>query len=278
MDSLDSKSAVPIVRVESMARRVASVCDRHRISRGRPADLVGFLRALGRNKHLAMDFWRTVSRMSVVGAEAPDGATFAVETAALPDWRGRQERTLEAIVRAIAGTGTAGMAAAGVDAELAAMHMASLLAGDDTLYDQSFRGDEAFGEAGFEDGRARGPVEDEVASMTNAGDPIPYVRMGDDELRRVLLGPADTAGAAIKWRVRIRLPLWPRMWLRRWASRWTPLVPPKRESAPRRMGLMLIFLALLAGAGLYAQSAGSLEDSIASVKAMAGALEGVIGR
>jgi hypothetical protein len=263
-----------------MVNNVAIVCDRHRVARGGPADLASFLRALSRNKHLAMDFWSVVTRMSGVAAGQSE----------VPDWRARQEMTLEAIVRAIAGLGVSETAAAGADSQLATTHMASLLAGADIEYETASGevgraeasrieacGMEACGAAqepgpmnGHGDAASRtaetesGGKRRKNGAAAEAGrapaglpssrvwiaDEAPAPPMGNDEFRRLVLGPADRPGA----------------------------LPPGRAT-PRRRGKARIVgcaLLLMAGCGavLHAQRSGSLGRYSAWIRGVAGAVDG----
>ena len=56
-------------------REIIAVCAKHEIPCGTTENLAGFMRALYDNKHLAMDFWAVVARLTGSGGEAasPDG-------------------------------------------------------------------------------------------------------------------------------------------------------------------------------------------------------------
>ncbi|HEY4381747.1 MAG TPA: hypothetical protein VGN01_15465, partial [Acidobacteriaceae bacterium] len=65
-------SANSNLRVEStsedrLIRQVIAVCAKHGVPFGSPDDLRGFLRHIDTNKHLAMDFWSMVARMTEHG-------------------------------------------------------------------------------------------------------------------------------------------------------------------------------------------------------------------
>jgi TonB family protein len=96
-------------------REFIAVCATHGISYGGLDDLAGFMRALHDNKHLAMNFWSVVARIS----ESP------ANRAAGSDW------LKTAIVEAVTGHTVDEVAAAGPAHRVLLGRLASMLAGED---------------------------------------------------------------------------------------------------------------------------------------------------
>jgi hypothetical protein len=99
--------------VDRLVRQVIAICAKHRVNYGSPDDLRGFLHALDTNKHLAMDFWSMVARMSERGA---------VEN---PDW------LLSIIVEAVTGQTLADLSAQDAIYQQPIQRLRGLLAGED---------------------------------------------------------------------------------------------------------------------------------------------------
>jgi TonB family protein len=126
-------------------RKIEMVCDMHGVTFGSPANLAGFVQALDGNKHLAMDFWSLVGRMSETAGPSPTGAaasgpaapeqaevtraSAAVED--VSDGRTANGRMLETIVEGVTGQSVADVIAAGGAARRSVGDLASLLAGED---------------------------------------------------------------------------------------------------------------------------------------------------
>ena len=96
---------------DRLVRQVVAACAKHGVAYGSPDDLRGFLRALDNNKHLAMDFWSMVARMSERGA---------VEES---DW------LLNVIVEGVTGQTLANLTAQGSTYQQPIQRLRSLLAG-----------------------------------------------------------------------------------------------------------------------------------------------------
>lgn len=105
---------VPLDRGDRAEREIVAICSKHGIAHGEPENLVGFMRALDENKHLAMNFWSLVARLT----RDPDRS-------AQPDW------LLTAIVEGVAGRSTADVAAAGPGYEMLLSRLRRILAGED---------------------------------------------------------------------------------------------------------------------------------------------------
>jgi TonB family protein len=116
-------------------RKFEMVCDMHGLPFGSPANLTGFVQALDTNKHLAMDFWSLVARMSDAdGPATPKPGTDAETGAAaerVSDGRTLNGRLLETIVEGVTGQSVADVISAGGDARRSVGDLASLLAGED---------------------------------------------------------------------------------------------------------------------------------------------------
>jgi hypothetical protein len=128
------RSARPIVTVDSMMTKVASVYEHHRTPFGRPADLEDFLQALQQDKHLAMDFWAVVSRLSEDPSEPSCPESSAAPTGEVPSSI-LPEMTLEAIVRVTTGLTVSEMRASGDGSRQAVVRLENLLAGKDAACD-----------------------------------------------------------------------------------------------------------------------------------------------
>jgi len=103
--------------INPFAREIAAVCDKHAVAHGSPGKLAGFLQALHRNKHLAMDFWSLVVRFS------EDENTGSVD----PDW------LLAVIVEGVTGWNVAKLCAADAPDVRHVNELASILAGEDVV-------------------------------------------------------------------------------------------------------------------------------------------------
>jgi TonB family protein len=103
------------IPVNPFAREIAAVCDKHAVGHGSPGKLADFMRALDRNKHLAMDFWSLVVRIS---SEERGGSID-------PDW------LLAVIVEGVTGWNVASLRAAGTPETEHVTELASMLAGED---------------------------------------------------------------------------------------------------------------------------------------------------
>lgn len=101
--------------INPFAREIAAVCDKHAVPHGAPGKLDGFLRALHRNKHLAMDFWSLVVRIS---EEETSGSVD-------PDW------LLAVIVEGVTGWNVAKLVASNTPDTPHLNELASMLAGED---------------------------------------------------------------------------------------------------------------------------------------------------
>jgi TonB family protein len=112
------------VSVDPDVRKIASVCDMHGVTFGSPADLAGFMGALDENKHLAMDFWAIVARMSdEQSAQSSRPSRESGETL--------NGRMLEVIVEGVTGRCVAEVTAGDSEQEQLVGRLASLLAGQD---------------------------------------------------------------------------------------------------------------------------------------------------
>src|ERR1017187_3509020 len=100
---------------DQSTQEIIGVCAKHGVAYGSPDNLVTFMRALHENKHLAMDFWSLVARLT---KENADGATE-------PDW------LLQAIVEGVTGHSVAEMNAAPGAQRLLVRKLANMLAGQD---------------------------------------------------------------------------------------------------------------------------------------------------
>jgi TonB family protein len=103
------------IPVNPFAREIAAVCDKHAVGHGSPGKLADFMRALDRNKHLAMDFWSLVVRIS---SEERGGSVD-------PDW------LLAVIVEGVTGWNVATLRAAGTPETKQVTELAHMLAGED---------------------------------------------------------------------------------------------------------------------------------------------------
>jgi periplasmic protein TonB len=120
-----------------LVNSIASLCATHRIPRGNPLDLGAFLRALRENRHLAMEFWKAVARVS---DESAGLALVAINGV-----------VLEAVIGAVTGCSVAEMIAAGSEQRRLVGELGSLLAGEDA------------------DGPFAGPVVENVAVEPRPG-------------------------------------------------------------------------------------------------------------
>jgi TonB family protein len=112
------------VATDPYVRKIASVCDMHRVPFGSPADLAGFMGALDENHHLAMDFWAIVARMS--DEESSPSSRRSGEPGETSN-----RRMLEAIVEGVTGRSVAEVAAGRSEDKQLVRRLASMLAGED---------------------------------------------------------------------------------------------------------------------------------------------------
>ncbi len=94
-------------------RQVIAICAKHSVAYGSPDDLPGFMTALNENKHLAMDFWSMVARISD-RSETKD-----------PRW------LLKIIVEGVTGQSLADFDAADGQQRVPLQKLANMLAGED---------------------------------------------------------------------------------------------------------------------------------------------------
>ena len=90
----------------------------HRVPVGSPAELQGFLTALDQDKHLAMDFWAVMGKMSDEGPAYLAGRTL-------------NARMLEVVVEAVTGLSVADILASGEKPRHVMAQLVRLLAGED---------------------------------------------------------------------------------------------------------------------------------------------------
>jgi TonB family protein len=109
------------VSVDPYVRKIASVCDMHGVTVGCPANLAGFMGALDENKHLAMDFWAILARMSDERSGQSAG----------PSSGASNGRMLAAIVEGVTGRSVAEVAAGGSEQGQLVGRLVSMLAGED---------------------------------------------------------------------------------------------------------------------------------------------------
>jgi TonB family protein len=95
-------------------REVVAICATHDLPHGEPNDLVGFMRALNENKHLAMNFWSLVARLSEKGPHSSQ-----------PDW------ILAIIVEGVTGRSLDQVREVGPAHRVLVSRLASMLAGED---------------------------------------------------------------------------------------------------------------------------------------------------
>ena len=105
--SADSASA------DQFIRKIVVMCDEHAVAWGTPQKLAGFIEALQTNKHMAMDFWSTVARMSDQGSGVGPN------------------RVLEVIVEGVTGRSIAEVMVTGRAERGAVGDLTRLLAGED---------------------------------------------------------------------------------------------------------------------------------------------------
>ena len=99
-------------------RKIAGVCDMHRVPFGSPEALPGFLSALDEDKHLAMDFWAVMGKMGDESSAYLAGRTL-------------NARMLEVVVEAVTGCGVAEIVASGEESRRVVEQLVRLLAGED---------------------------------------------------------------------------------------------------------------------------------------------------
>src|SRR5882762_10911408 len=98
-------------------QNILFVCTTHSIPCGAPKDLAPFLSALDADKHLAMEFWSVVARLSDESSQHSIPAINGV--------------VLEVVMRAVTGRGVAEMIAGGREPRRLVGELGSLLAGED---------------------------------------------------------------------------------------------------------------------------------------------------
>jgi TonB family protein len=106
---------IDAVPADRNVREFVAICAKHCVPYGELNNLAGFMRALHDNKHLAMNFWSVVARMSERPAPEANG----------PDWM------LAAIVEAVTGLPLEEVREAGPAHRLVVSRLASMLAGED---------------------------------------------------------------------------------------------------------------------------------------------------
>jgi TonB family protein len=99
-------------------RRIAALCDMHRVPVGSPAELAGFLVALDEDKHLAMDFWAVIGKMSDEGSAYFAGTPL-------------HERMLEVVVEAVTGLNVAEVITSSEESLETVERLSRLLGGED---------------------------------------------------------------------------------------------------------------------------------------------------
>jgi TonB family protein len=97
------------------AREIVAVCAKHGVPYGESDNLASFLRALNENKHLAMNFWSVVARMTEKEAVGETN----------PNW------LLEAIIEGVTGRTVAEINTVGPAYRMLVKKLASILAGED---------------------------------------------------------------------------------------------------------------------------------------------------
>ena len=161
-------------------REIIGVCAKHGLAYGSPDNLVTFMRALHENKHLAMDFWSLVARLT---KENADGATE-------PDW------LLQAIVEGVTGHSVAEISAAPGAQRLLVRKLANLLAGQDLAGQDDVQGNgmdappDLVGESDSAESGRHYPapkVASDVASVRRATEADPSISPSESAL--VIDGP-----------------------------------------------------------------------------------------
>ena len=90
----------------------------HRVPVGSPAELAGFLTALDEDKHLAMDFWAVMGKMSEEGPAYLAGQPL-------------NERMLEVVVEAVTGLSVAEVITSSEESLGVVERLSRLLGGED---------------------------------------------------------------------------------------------------------------------------------------------------
>jgi TonB family protein len=109
--------------MDRQVRRIMSVCNMHGVAFGSARELPGFLRALEENKHLAMDFWAIVARMTDEEGMRAGGQVSPSHVL--------NARTLEGIVLGVTNCSVAEVITSSGEPSRALGKLASLLAGED---------------------------------------------------------------------------------------------------------------------------------------------------
>ena len=116
--TMRAASPISVAQTDPYVRRIAAVCDMHRVPVGSPAELGGFLKALDEDKHLAMDFWAVMGKMGEEGSAYLAGLTL-------------NGRMLEVVSEAVTGLRVAELMASGEEARQVVSQVVRLLAGED---------------------------------------------------------------------------------------------------------------------------------------------------
>jgi TonB family protein len=111
-------SPISAAPADPYVRKVAGVCDMHRVPVGSVAELAGFLAALDEDKHLAMDFWAVMGKMSDEGSAYLAGQPL-------------NERMLEVVVEAVTGLSLAEVITSSEEMLGVVERLSRLLAGED---------------------------------------------------------------------------------------------------------------------------------------------------
>lgn len=149
-------------------RRVAVVCDMHGVAMGSPAELAGFLVALDEDKHLAMDFWAVMGKMSQEGSAYLAGHPL-------------NERMLEVVVEAVTGQSLAEVITSSEESLEVVERLSKLLGGEDqsspVVVDDSPKIEEPDVEARKPVGRAEMPSLTAMPSPPGGSAGLPPLRL-----------------------------------------------------------------------------------------------------
>ena len=126
-----TQSPSSVDTIDLLMRRVASVCDKHRVASGMPTDLTDFLVELEHNKLLAMDFWAVLGGMNSTHPGTPAVDVSSQRKSVSAPGEEMQERVLEAIVRVLTGLGVSEMISAGDQSRQAIEDLKALMGGKD---------------------------------------------------------------------------------------------------------------------------------------------------
>jgi TonB family protein len=111
-------SPISAAPADPYVRRLAVVCDMHQVAVGSPAELAKFLVALDEDKHLAMDFWAVMRKMSEEGSAYLAGQPL-------------NERMLEVVVEAVTGQSLAEVITSSEESLEVVERLSRLLGGED---------------------------------------------------------------------------------------------------------------------------------------------------